>query len=50
MVIDYDRFEGRSWYSPHRGKLWIASTAKTVEQDDVTKMEQFYKRGVNNTC
>lgn len=48
LVSGIKRHEGRSWYSAHRGRLWIASTAKPVEMDEVKKMEQFYKALYND--
>ncbi|CAF2037202.1 unnamed protein product [Rotaria magnacalcarata] len=35
--------EGRSWYTSHRGRLWIHSAAKEPEQETILSMEQFYK-------
>ena len=37
------RHEGRSWYAAHRGKLWIASTAKEPDPADIEDLETFYK-------
>ena len=37
------RHEGRSWYAAHRGKLWIASTAKEPDPADIKDLESFYK-------
>lgn len=36
------RHEGRSWYTPHRGRLWIHAAAKDPEQDVISQMEEFY--------
>lgn len=46
-IFDF-RHEGRTWYSSHRGRLWIASTAKPVNVDEVIQMEQFYKNHYND--
>lgn len=35
--------EGRSWFTPHRGRLWIASTSKKPTQDEIKCVETFYK-------
>ncbi|CAF4914770.1 unnamed protein product [Pieris macdunnoughi] len=35
--------EGRTWYSNHRGRLWIASTAKPPEQSLVREIENRYR-------
>ncbi|KAL5969710.1 Activating signal cointegrator 1 [Taenia solium] len=34
--------EGRSWYSAHRGPLWIAATAKTPDDEEVRAVEEVY--------
>ena len=36
--------EGRSWYSAHRGILWIASTAKAPQSGEITGVEDFYRK------
>lgn len=36
--------EGRSWYSAHRGILWIASTAKQPLSCEITATEEFYRK------
>lgn len=43
LVAGIKKHEGRNWYSSHRGRLWIAATAKPVDLEDVQRMEQFYK-------
>ncbi|XP_048733687.2 activating signal cointegrator 1-like [Ostrea edulis] len=35
--------EGRTWYTAHRGRLWIAATAKSPSPQEVAEVEQFYK-------
>ncbi|XP_045452499.1 activating signal cointegrator 1 [Melitaea cinxia] len=35
--------EGRTWYTSHRGRLWIASTVKAPDQDVVRALENQYK-------
>ncbi|EUB56630.1 Activating signal cointegrator [Echinococcus granulosus] len=43
--------EGRSWYSAHRGPLWIAATAKTPDEEEVRAIEEAYlERGVLLGC
>lgn len=34
--------EGRSWYSSHRGRLWIASAAKVPSAEEISEIEHFY--------
>jgi hypothetical protein len=43
LIAGIKRHEGRSWYTAHRGRLWIASTAKPVDPEEVKRMEQFYR-------
>lgn len=35
--------EGRTWYSSHRGRLWIASAAKEPNADEVSSIEAAYQ-------
>jgi len=35
--------EGRSWYSSHRGRMWIASTAKVATAEEIKELEDFYR-------
>lgn len=44
LVAGIKQHEGRSWYTPVRGRLWIASTAKPVLKEDIEMMEKFYKQ------
>lgn len=43
LIAGVKMHEGRTWYSAHRGRLWIAATAKPVDMDEVKRMETFYK-------
>lgn len=38
------RHEGRTWYTPHRGTLWIAATAKIPEPETIKEIENFYEK------
>lgn len=38
-----NRAEGRSWYTTHRGRLWIAATSKQPDREDIKHMEAFYR-------
>ncbi|CAG5134909.1 unnamed protein product [Candidula unifasciata] len=42
LVAGIKMHEGRTWYSPHRGRLWIASTAKSPSPDDIREHEHMY--------
>ncbi|XP_054278390.1 activating signal cointegrator 1-like [Macrosteles quadrilineatus] len=35
--------EGRTWYSSHRGRLWIASAAKPPLDSEIREMETLYR-------
>ena len=43
LVAGIKRFEGRDWYTTHRGRLWIASTAKACPREEIDQLEQTYK-------
>lgn len=43
LIAGIKMHEGRSWYTAHRGRLWIASTVKWVDQEEVTHFENFYR-------
>lgn len=47
LVAGIKKHEGRPWYTSHRGRLWIASTAKPVDVEEVRQMEQFYRAYYN---
>ena len=34
--------EGRNWYSPHRGRLWIHAAAKEPSDADIAAVQQMY--------
>ena len=37
------RVEGRSWYTTHRGRLWIAAAVKEPSQTDIEQQRHFYR-------
>eukprot|EP00112_Aurelia_sp_Birch-Aquarium-sp1_P004748 Seg154.6 transcript_id=Seg154.6/GoldUCD/mRNA.D3Y31 product="Activating signal cointegrator 1" protein_id=Seg154.6/GoldUCD/D3Y31 len=43
LVMGIKTVEGRSWYTPHRGRLWIASTAKLPDQQQIQFVQDQYK-------
>ncbi|XP_076182818.1 activating signal cointegrator 1 isoform X2 [Ptiloglossa arizonensis] len=43
LVAGIKIHEGRSWYTPHRGRLWIASASKSPTADEISNVEQFYR-------
>ncbi|XP_062405736.1 activating signal cointegrator 1 [Sardina pilchardus] len=44
LVKGIKRVEGRSWYSSHRGRLWIASAAKRPTPQEVAQVEAMYRQ------
>eukprot|EP00966_Prymnesium_polylepis_P171647 3968595-Prymnesium_polylepis.1 len=42
LVAGIKRVEGRGWPTDHRGRLWIASTAKPPTELEVAHIEQQY--------
>lgn len=47
VVAGIKKHEGRSWYTSHRGRLWIAATAKPVDPNEVKVLENFYRKYYN---
>ncbi|XP_026812665.1 activating signal cointegrator 1 [Rhopalosiphum maidis] len=43
LLLNIKSHEGRTWFTPHRGRLWIASTAKKPSPEDIERVETFYK-------
>lgn len=43
LVLGIKRVEGRTWYSAHRGRLWIAAAAKQPTQQEIAAVESMYK-------
>lgn len=37
------RVEGRTWYTSHRGRLWIAATAKRPSPQEISELEATYR-------
>lgn len=48
LIAGIKRHEGRTWYTAHRGILWIAATAKKTDPHDVISVENFYKNYYGN--
>ncbi|XP_006831604.1 PREDICTED: activating signal cointegrator 1 [Chrysochloris asiatica] len=42
LVRGIKRVEGRTWYTPHRGRLWIAATAKKPSPQEVSELQATY--------
>lgn len=43
LVAGVKKHEGRTWYSPHRGRLWIAAAAKLASQEEIDAVEAPYR-------
>lgn len=44
LVSGIKRHEGRSWSTPHRGILWIASTSQNPTQEQINSLEHEYRQ------
>mgnify|MGYP001154677949 CR=1 FL=1 len=44
LVHGLKRFEGRPWFTPFKGRLWIAATSRQPEQSEIDELEAFYRR------
>ncbi|XP_060924312.1 activating signal cointegrator 1 [Limanda limanda] len=43
LVKGIKRVEGRTWYSSHRGRLWIAAAAKKATPQEIAEVEAMYR-------
>ena len=43
LVMGIKIHEGRTWYTQHRGRLWIHSGSKVPSEEDIRELEQFYR-------
>lgn len=43
LIKGIKKHEGRSWYSAHRGRLWIAATAKPASPQEIKETELLYR-------
>ncbi|XP_029936754.1 activating signal cointegrator 1 isoform X1 [Myripristis murdjan] len=43
LVKGIKRVEGRSWYTSHRGRLWIAAAAKKPTPQEIAEVENMYR-------
>jgi len=43
LVMGIKIHEGRTWYSQHRGRLWIHAGSKEPSPEDIAAYEQFYR-------
>ena len=43
LVLGIKRDEGRTWYSSHRGRLWIHAASKVPTDQEVAEVHDFYR-------
>ncbi|XP_058486282.1 activating signal cointegrator 1 [Solea solea] len=43
LVKGIKKVEGRTWYTSHRGRLWIAAAAKTPTPQEIAEVEAMYR-------
>uniref|UniRef100_A0A8P4G5J8 Activating signal cointegrator 1 n=1 Tax=Dicentrarchus labrax TaxID=13489 RepID=A0A8P4G5J8_DICLA len=43
LIRGIKRVEGRTWYTSHRGRLWIAAAAKTPTPQETAEVEAMYR-------
>jgi len=43
LVMGIKIHEGRTWYTQHRGRLWIHAGSKVPTQQDINELENFYR-------
>ena len=43
LVLGVKIHEGRTWYSQHRGRLWIHAGSKVPSEQEITELENFYR-------
>ncbi|KAB5558860.1 hypothetical protein PHYPO_G00022060 [Pangasianodon hypophthalmus] len=44
LTCGIKRVEGRTWYSSHRGRLWIAAAAKRPTPQEIAQVEGMYRQ------
>lgn len=47
LISGIKKHEGRTWYSSHRGRLWIHAASKVPSTEEITSLEQQYRLLVN---
>ncbi|XP_063984542.1 activating signal cointegrator 1 [Diachasmimorpha longicaudata] len=43
LVAGIKKHEGRTWYSSHRGRLWIHAASKTPSTEEISTLENRYR-------
>uniref|UniRef100_A0A8C6UD06 Activating signal cointegrator 1 n=1 Tax=Neogobius melanostomus TaxID=47308 RepID=A0A8C6UD06_9GOBI len=44
LLVRASKVEGRTWYTSHRGRLWIAAAAKKPTPQEVAEVENMHRR------
>ena len=44
LVAGIKRFEGRTWYTPFKGRLWIYAAMKMPTMEEIQTVEMFYQQ------
>ncbi|XP_014239981.1 activating signal cointegrator 1 [Cimex lectularius] len=44
LVAGIKKHEGRSWYTSHRGRLWIAAAGKQPTKEDIEEVQDQYRK------
>ncbi|KAF7703324.1 activating signal cointegrator 1 isoform X1 [Silurus meridionalis] len=44
LTCGIKRMEGRTWYTSHRGRLWIAAAAKRPTPQEIAQVEAMYRQ------
>lgn len=44
LTYGIKRVEGRTWYTSHRGRLWIAAAAKKPSPQEIAQVEAMYRQ------
>ena len=42
LIMGIKVHEGRNWYSPHRGRLWIHAASKVPSDEEIASVQQIY--------
>lgn len=48
LVMGIKVHEGRTWYTQHRGRLWIHAGSKVPTPQDIQELENFYRVHTGN--
>ena len=43
LILPLARHEGRTWYSSHRGRLWIAAAVMVPTPDEIQNAEHMFE-------